>query len=72
MREPVGRVPPLGYDHVQQVCTKVACLAKVTGGRDCETFSLASNGSRSHENTSHTLTFGFKRRCAKHRPNKPR
>ena len=58
MREPVGRVPPLGYDRVQQACAKVARLAKVAGGRDCETFSLASNGSRSHENASHTLTFG--------------
>ena len=41
MRELVGRVPPLGYDRVQQAETKVAQLAKVTGRRDCETFSLA-------------------------------
>ena len=52
MRKPVGRVPLLGYDRVQQVKTKVERLAKVTCGRDCKTFSLASNGSRSHENTS--------------------
>ena len=42
MREPVGRVPPLGYDRVQQAQTKVARFAKVTGRHDCETFSLAS------------------------------
>ena len=41
MREPVGRVPPLGYDRVQQAQTKVAQIAKVTGRRDCETLSLA-------------------------------
>ena len=41
MREPVGRVPPLGYHRVQQAWTKVAHLAKVTGGRDCKTFLLA-------------------------------
>ena len=58
MREPVGRVPPLGYDRVQQVQTKVAHLAKVTGRSDCKTFSLTSNGSRSHENTSYTFNFG--------------
>ena len=34
-------VPPLGYDRVQQEQAKVAHLAKVTGGRDRETFSLA-------------------------------
>ena len=33
---------PLGYDRMQQVQTKVANLAKVTGRSDCETFSLAS------------------------------
>ena len=37
--EPVRRVP--GYDRVQQEQTKVARFAKVTGGRDCKTFSLA-------------------------------
>ena len=58
MREPVGGVPPLGYDRVQQEKTNVARLAKVTGGPDCKTFSLASNGSRSHENTSHTFNCG--------------
>ena len=36
----------------------MARLAKVTGGRGCKTFFLASNGSRSHENTSHTFNFG--------------
>ena len=41
MREPVGRVPLLGYDRVQQEQAKVALLAKVTGGRDRETFTLA-------------------------------
>ena len=35
MRGLVGEVPLLGYDRVQQA------LAKVTGGRDCMTFSLA-------------------------------
>ena len=44
--------------HALQEKTKVARLAKVTGGRDCRTFSLASKGSRSHENTSHTFKFG--------------
>ena len=43
MREPVGRVPPLGYDRVQQAWTKVARLAKVTGRRDRETFFLGFN-----------------------------
>ena len=38
----LGKVPPLGYDRKQQVQTKVAHLAKVTGSSDCETFSLAS------------------------------
>ena len=42
MREPVGEVPPLGYDRMQQVLTKVARFAKVTGRRDRKTFSLAS------------------------------
>ena len=42
MRELVGRVPSLGYDRVQQAQTKVARLAKVTGRRDCKSFSLAS------------------------------
>ena len=42
MRELVGRVPLLGYDRVQQARTKMAHLAKVTGRRDCKTFSLAS------------------------------
>ena len=37
----LGRVPPLGYDRVQVAWTKVARLAKVTGRRDCQTFSLA-------------------------------
>ena len=41
MRELVGRVPPLGYDRVQQAWTKVVCLAKVTGRRACKTFSFA-------------------------------
>ena len=41
MRELVGGVPPLGHDRVQQAKTKVAHLAKVTGRRDCKTFSLA-------------------------------
>ena len=41
MREPVGGVLPLGYDRVQQTQAKVARLAKVTGRRDRETFSLA-------------------------------
>ena len=41
MREPVGEVPLLGYDRVQQAQTKVAHLAQVTGRRDCKTFSLA-------------------------------
>ena len=69
----LGECPPLRHDRVQQVKIKVARLAKVTGGRDCKTFSLASNGSRSHENTSPTFNqFRFKRRCVKHRPNKPR
>ena len=58
MRGPVGGVPPLFYDREQEVQTKVARHAKVTGRRDCKTFSLASNGSRSHENTSHTFNFG--------------
>ena len=38
MREPVGREPPLGDDRVQHALTKVAHLAKVTGGRDDKTF----------------------------------
>ena len=42
MLELVGEVPPLGYDRMQQAWTKVAHLAKVTGRRDCKTFSLAS------------------------------
>ena len=33
---------PLGHDRMQHVLTKVARLAKVTGRRDCKTFSLAS------------------------------
>ena len=41
MRELVREMPHLGYDRVQQAQTQVACLAKVTGGRDCMTFSLA-------------------------------
>ena len=41
MRETVGRVPPFGYDRVQQAKTMVAHLAKVTSRRDCKTFSLA-------------------------------
>ena len=40
MREPVGRVPPLGHDRVHQENAKVARLAKVTGGRDRETSAL--------------------------------
>ena len=32
----------MGYDRMQQVQTKVARLAKVTGKRDSKTFSLAS------------------------------
>ena len=43
MREPVGRVPHLGYDRVQQAQTKVARFAKVTGRHDCETFFLSFN-----------------------------
>ena len=34
-------MPPVGYDRVHQAWAKVARLAKVTGGRDRETFSLA-------------------------------
>ena len=41
MREPVGGVPHLGYDRVQQAYTKVAHLARVSGRRDCKTFSFA-------------------------------
>ena len=33
---------PLGNDRMQQVQTKVARLAKVTGGRDGKTFSSAT------------------------------
>ena len=36
MREPAGEVPPLG--RMQQVQTKVAHLAKVTGRSDRKTF----------------------------------
>ena len=42
MREPVGRVPPVGCDRMQREQAKVAHCAKVTGGRDSEIFSLAS------------------------------
>ena len=41
MREPVVGVPQLGHDRVQEEWAKVTRLAKVTGGRDRETFSLA-------------------------------
>ena len=40
-REPVGGVPLLGHNRVQQTLAKVARLAKVSGRRDRETFSLA-------------------------------
>ena len=43
MRELVGRVPLLGYDRMHQEQTNVAHHAKVTGGRDRKTFSLATN-----------------------------
>ena len=43
MRELVGEVRhPLGYDRMPQEKTKVARLARVTEGSDCNTFSLAS------------------------------
>ena len=42
MREPVGEVAPLGCDRVRQGQAEVAHHAKVTGGRDCKTVSLAS------------------------------
>ena len=44
MREPVGSVPPLGYDRMQQEHANVAHHAKegVTSGRDRKTFSLAT------------------------------
>ena len=41
MCEPVGGVPPLGCDRVQQAHTKVAHLARFSGKCDCKTFSLA-------------------------------
>ena len=43
MREIAGGVPPFGYDRTHQEQANVAHCAKVTGGRDRKTFSLATD-----------------------------
>ena len=44
MRKPVGRVPPFGYDRMHREQANMAHHAKVTGGLDRKTCSLATDG----------------------------
>ena len=59
MREPVGGVPPLGNDRMHQEQANVAHRAKVTGGRDRETFSWATNEDATSMWRSFTWTMSF-------------